>query len=54
MTDNTTPREKTEYAPRKVAHAVTPADIATAREARLAALKAAEEAKSDESSDSED
>lgn len=34
-------REKIEFAPREVAHAVTPADVAKAREARIAALKAA-------------
>lgn len=39
-------REKTEYAPRQVKHAVTPADIAKARAARLAALEA-EKAASD-------
>lgn len=44
-------REKTEFAPREVKHAATPADVAKAREARIAALKAAAAEKNDETTD---
>lgn len=54
MTDNKATREKTEFAPRKVEHAATPADVAKARAARLAALQAAAEAQNTEDTPSED